>query len=119
MNKRVVFSTFIFALILSFASITSMAKTHKIQKESVIKGTVVDASTGAALADVEVSIRGTEMRATTDSTGHFTIDGLQAGKYVVVVEHEGYKEYESSVDLSSGDAEITIKLEPESSDSDN
>lgn len=119
MNKRVVFSAFIFALVLSFVSLTSYAKSSTIHKQETISGKVVNASTGEAIADVEVSIRGTDMSATTDSTGHFTIEGLEAGKYVVVVEQDGYKEYESTVDLSSGSAEITIKLQPESDDSGN
>jgi protocatechuate 3,4-dioxygenase beta subunit len=52
---------------------------------AVIGGRVVDAKTGAPIADVdvEVSTRGTRAAASTDQDGRFTLSGLAPGSYTL------------------------------------
>jgi len=54
-----------------------------------ITGIVRDTA-GVPVANVEVTARPGAYRARTDSAGRFTIDGLEAGRYVVVARKLGY-----------------------------
>ena len=49
----------------------------------VVKGTVVDSTTGAAIAQATVSLRGTHLDGVTDANGRFTISGVLPGEYTV------------------------------------
>ena len=117
MSKRAVMAFFMFVLIAGFYTKSLKAQAMTNQREMILSGTVVDASTGEAIADVEVMIKDSDYSATTDSDGHFSIEDLKAGHYVIIVEHDGYKKFETSVDLTSENAEVTIKLEPTTDDS--
>lgn len=66
-----------------------------------VRGTAVDATSGAPLEGIEVSLDG-EMaqqdryRGKTDARGAFSFDGVKPGRYVLRVSFEGYREAEDS-----------------------
>lgn len=105
-------------LLIGFVSVTSYAQTTSKEKGVVIKGTVVNATTGNPVSDIEVSLQDTDMSATTDSKGQFSIDGVEPGKYVVTIQDSEYKEFQQTIDVKSSDVDLKIKLQPESDNSD-
>jgi hypothetical protein len=60
--------------------------------EFVVRGTVVDAATGAALPGSHVMIEGTEVKAPTTATGDFELRGRGTrGRYRLLVSRIGYE----------------------------
>lgn len=55
-----------------------------------ISGTVIDSTTAQPVANAEVSVLGTVLRAATSETGTYVIDGVRAGTYVLDVRRIGY-----------------------------
>ncbi len=56
-----------------------------------IGGTVTDGSTGSGIADVEVTVLGTDLDpVTTDSDGTYAVDGVPGGTYDVTFDADGY-----------------------------
>jgi hypothetical protein len=51
----------------------------------VLTGTVTDSSSGAAVADAQVTLQGTPLGGITDSTGRFVIGDVLRGDYVVEI----------------------------------
>ncbi len=66
-----------------------------------LKGTVTHA--GQAVKFASVAIQGTSFGTTADSTGKFTLTSLPAGKHNVLISAMGYKSYQQSIALNSGD----------------
>jgi phage tail sheath gpL-like len=117
MIKRAFISTLLLTLIVGFTYINSNAQsTDTNTKAATLKGMVVDASSGNPIADIEVQLKGTDNSTMSDSTGYFEFTDLEAGSYTLYVDADGYKEYEQSVDLTEGGAQVTIKLEQAMSD---
>jgi hypothetical protein len=50
-----------------------------------VSGTLVDSTSGAAIANGKVLLRGTQLEGTTDGRGRFTISGVLPGEYTVDV----------------------------------
>ncbi|WP_395050871.1 TonB-dependent receptor domain-containing protein [Flavobacterium sp.] len=59
----------------------SSSTSNNIDESSIIKGTVIEESTGKPLPGVLVSIVGTKLATTTDAEGKFSFRKMQAGKY--------------------------------------
>jgi outer membrane receptor protein involved in Fe transport len=78
---------FIFLIVLLFIPLQLIAGTT-----GKIVGTVKDASTGEALAGVNVIIDGTSMGAATDLDGTYYIIGVPPGKYTVLAMYISYRE---------------------------
>ncbi|MEO7513082.1 MAG: TonB-dependent receptor [Gemmatimonadaceae bacterium] len=55
-----------------------------------VEGSVADSATGRALAQAEVTLRGTTRRALTDLSGFFTLRPVPAGTYVLEIRRLGY-----------------------------
>lgn len=51
----------------------------------VVAGTVVDSTTGVALAGARVTVTGTQLGAVSDSAGRFSIPGLLPGEYTLAI----------------------------------
>jgi hypothetical protein len=84
-------------LIASAAAISPAQNAGETQTKCRIAGTVVDAVTQQPLRDAEVMLRGPmgsaegrSSSATADAEGHFSFDGLSAGRYRVIAYHHGY-----------------------------
>jgi iron complex outermembrane recepter protein len=82
------------------------------QQSASIRGSVVSATHGAALADVDVFLEGSGRRALTDRSGSFLFTDLQAGRHVVVAERLGFGTARQEVAVSPGAvAEVTLRME--------
>lgn len=83
------------------------------QETGSIRGTVVAAGTGEALAGVTVRLQETRRAATTDAAGGFTISRLAPGGYTLAAERLGYRPATLAVAVEAGRAaEVRIELQP-------
>ncbi|MEO6529277.1 MAG: SusC/RagA family TonB-linked outer membrane protein [Gemmatimonadaceae bacterium] len=67
-----------------------------------ISGVVTDASIGRALAGARVGITGTQLGATTNADGRFTIASVPAGNYAVQVRMIGFSAQDRTVAVVNG-----------------
>lgn len=65
-------------------------------KESALKGKVIDAKTGEGVIGASVSLKGTTIGTTTDMDGNYSLE-YPGGKHVVVVSFLGYASIETVV----------------------
>ncbi len=78
-----------------------------------ITGLVLDASTGAPLAGVDVVLDGTSFRTATDRTGTFRLAGVPAGSYTVVVAYLGHGDEKAPVTVTANaDVRVEVSLAP-------
>ena len=75
----------------------------KPQTAARLSGRVVDARTGEALAKVKVIVSGTDQETTTDETGAFTFENLNAGKIDLYITTVTFGLVKKSVVLKQGD----------------
>ncbi len=87
-------------------------------KDGNLGGVLKMAGTDVTLAGVEVIVRGAdgaERRTRSDADGKWSVEGLPAGHYVVVIEAPGYQPVQSDEDVTAGEAtEVTYRIAPES-----
>ncbi|MGC1380257.1 MAG: TonB-dependent receptor [Candidatus Baltobacteraceae bacterium] len=97
-----------FASALSFAAPALAAPTPPPPTAPIgsIVGTVIDATTGVAIPDVEVRIVGTTTQTATDAGGHFKFDSVPIGRYVISLRKSNYQPAVSEPIAVGGD---TIK----------
>jgi hypothetical protein len=100
---------FVFALFfVIFASVCLAQTSHSSRS---VSGTVLDTS-GAAIVDAQVMLkRESSMIAqtTTDSTGSFHFDNVERGSYELDVQHEGFRETLSALNVGTK-AVINVKV---------
>ncbi len=79
-----------------------------------ISGTVNDSSTGSPINGATVTISGNAITAdaTTDSTGSYSISGLESGVYTVTASATGYTSATQSVMVSNSNAVANFDLNP-------
>lgn len=83
-------------------------------KTSSIKGHVLDGQTEEHLPGVTVYIDKTNHVAVTDETGHFSIDRMPAGTYILVTQYIGYAPIRQEVTIGHGvTRNVTMYIEPE------
>lgn len=76
-----------------------------------IAGTVTDSMSGKAITRVMVSVKGTEMRAFTDTLGRYVIPGVAEGVQVVTTRMLGYRQEERQVVVQTGEvARVNFSL---------
>jgi hypothetical protein len=63
------------------------------QETRVVTGVVVDSESGAGVADVLLTLPGTDIRAVTDPEGRFRIFGIPSERVELVLRHVGYGEH--------------------------
>ena len=79
-----------------------------------IQGSVVDARGGEALANVQVQLAGTGLRATTDPSGHFRIADIAPGDYTVTISTVGYHLAKKGFHLDAGETkDFEVVLSPD------
>lgn len=87
------------------------AKAEAATLNNSITGLVIDNSTGEALAGVEISLEGTELKTYTDFDGKFSFDGIQPGDYKVCTKYISYKKQESKPIKVNRNEMHTLNLE--------
>lgn len=81
--------------------------------QTMLRGTVTDASTGEPLIGINVVIQGTSRGAATDTKGQFRIVGIPERSFAVKVSCVGYEPQVTEVDFSkSKDVQMNFKLKP-------
>src|SRR5687768_17514537 len=75
------------------------------QTAATVSGTITTTS-GAPVAGVSISIKGTSSGSSSNSSGHYTINGVQSGS-VLVFSYVGYKTMEIPV---NGRSTIDVQL---------
>lgn len=66
------------------------------------KGTVKDSDTGVPLAGVLVQVVGSNISASTNSNGEYTLEGIPSGRYLFDYVLNGYKTFEVELEVSEG-----------------
>ena len=74
-----------------------------------IEGTIVERSSGEALAGATVQIRELNVGVATDGDGRFELAGIPAGDHVVLVSFVGFESAERLVELQPG-ATVTLEI---------
>ncbi|MCX2574706.1 TonB-dependent receptor [Pedobacter sandarakinus] len=83
-------------MLISFLSIVAYAQTGKIS------GTVTDKKTGETLIGVTVRVKGTTKGVSTDVDGHYILQAMASGKYLLEFSYVGYQTKEiSEVDVKA------------------
>jgi len=85
------------------------------QGTATIRGSVVDARGGEALANVQVQLTGGAYRAVSDSKGAFQIPNISPGDYVLNVSTVGYHLANQPFHLAAGETKVfEVVLTPDS-----
>lgn len=107
----------LFAVLLLFA--LAAGPTVHAQDTASLNGYVRDASTGETLLMANVTLQratpGAPLRgAATNNAGFYTIAGLEAGTYAVVVSYLGYRTHTQELVLAAGEARrLDVDLRPD------
>ncbi len=78
-----------------------------------VTGTITDANTGDPLPSVTVQIVELQRGTATNVDGEYTITGLPVGTYTLRATFVGYRTFESSVNIGSGETELNITMSPD------
>ncbi len=73
--------------------------------QNVITGTVTDAKTKQPLIGCNVYLKGTTIGSVTDADGHYTIQSVPNGSFVLVASYLGYKEEKKNIQCSGGETQ--------------
>ncbi|MDQ7054922.1 MAG: TonB-dependent receptor [candidate division KSB1 bacterium] len=82
--------------------------------QGTITGTVIDAATGEPLPAANVLIEGTNLGASTNAEGNYTIQNVPAGNYTLKTSFIGYKTESKTVQVTAGTT-ITVDFQLEMS----
>src|SRR5918992_4227108 len=78
----------------------------------VIRGVVVDSSTGAPITAANIAVRGTTIGASTGSDGRFTITNVPDGEVPLIVRRIGYRARELRVRADEGEIRVAMTSDP-------
>jgi len=105
--KKIIFLSF---YILCFLNITAQQKSV-----SSLKGHVLDTDTEEHLPGVTVFIENTQFATITDETGHFSIDNIPEGTYIIMTQYIGYTPLKQEVVIGKNIARnVSLYIKPES-----
>ena len=77
-----------------------------------IYGHIIDKATGEHIPHIFVMIQGTTIGVSTDNSGHYTINNLPQGNFVLEVSAIGYKTQTREINIKKGRAyEVNFALE--------
>lgn len=100
--KRVIVMGLLFVSFILLCSSTGWAQ------NTMVSGTVTNAESGESIADVNISVRGTNMGTTTNADGHYSLQ-VPSLQDTLVFSFIGY---ESAVVSIRGRTEINVQLQP-------
>lgn len=102
-------------ILLSFYILSCISIYAQQPKTSSIKGHVLDGDTEEHLPGVTISISGTQQAVMSDATGHFVLDGISAGTYILVAQYLGYTTAKQEITVGIGESKnISLYIQPES-----
>lgn len=81
-------------------------------KTFYISGKVNDVVTGESLVGVQLQIEGTDLKTYTDFDGNFAFASVIPGEYKVVANYISYKQESNTLEVSTKNNELEIKLKP-------
>ncbi|TKB97677.1 TonB-dependent receptor [Pedobacter cryophilus] len=82
-----------------------------LAEDAVVSGRIKDKQTGEYLIGVNVQLKGTTLRSTTNSEGFFRFSNLPEGRQMLVVTYLGFSNKEVSVNASQTPQELFVELE--------
>lgn len=97
-----------FAIVSTLASICSVAQSQPVAdrgtgRDSSVVGIIIDASTGKPIAQAQIALRSTTLRASSDLNGHFAIRAVPPARYTIDVRRIGYEPLSrDSITVTSG-----------------
>ena len=91
---------------------TKNASTTDNAASVVLVGSISDANSGESLVGVEVKIEGTDLKTYTDFDGNFTFNNVKPGEYKVVANYISYKPVAETLEASTKNNELKLKLQP-------
>lgn len=84
-----------------------------LQGQIMLSGTIVDEQSNEVLPYAQLLIEGTNHFSTADFNGKFKIEGLEAGKYLLIVSMVGYETLKKDLELHENEEnEYMLKLTP-------
>ncbi len=105
--KKIIFLSF---YILCFANLAAQQRNL-----SSLKGHVLDIDTEEHLPGVTVFIENTQFAVITDETGHFSMDNIPEGTYIIMTQYIGYAPLKQEVVISRSSARnVSLYIKPES-----
>jgi TonB-dependent SusC/RagA subfamily outer membrane receptor len=81
------------------------------QATSTVRGRVNDARTGDPIPSAQVSVEGTQLGASTDAQGTFSISGVPTGNQTVTARRIGYSPQRRQITVGAAASDITFSLE--------
>ena len=111
MKIRTFLTVSILLLGITFSSATEPVSTKKISRTQ-IAGTVVDSSTGEALAGVCLTMKDKGIKTYSDLDGKFEIQGVEPGVYEIEIDYVSYKTVTlKEVTANTPDVKVKVELE--------
>jgi hypothetical protein len=80
------------------------------QKTATLMGNVKDASTGAFLTGVSLSVAG--VGGLSDAKGNYMLSNIEPGKHILTATMNGYQDYSDEVNLLAGVNDLNIIMVP-------
>ena len=99
----------------TLALLILVCSTSQVQAQDTasISGFVKDAESGETLILANLRISGSLLGAATNTAGYYTITGLPAATYTILVSYIGYQSQEIQIDLSADEhSRLDIELSP-------
>src|SRR3569833_2368963 len=109
MKFKIKILSFISLLLLSMATAFVAVKNKKGDDAGTITGTVTDKADGKPIIGATVSIHDLRRGSITDVNGHYTLDNLPKGIYLVQVTYVGYASFNQRVDFTKA-ATLDVQL---------
>ncbi len=86
------------------------AESVAAQVDTQLRGTVVDAQSGAPIADVTISVEGMQLSAVTDAAGRFRINGVPFGTVQIQFVHLAYGTHTEQFRGGAGVRNVVVRL---------
>ena len=99
---------------ISLAVILSFIKCFAISQntDANLHGHVLNASSKEHLTDIDVVVKGTNIRAFTDESGHYYLPNLPTGKLTIIFSSTGYHTLEKTIEsIRNKSIELNVELE--------
>ncbi len=94
----------------TFFLLVFLAPAMLLAEGRTIRGKITDQQTGSPLAGTNVFIKGTNIGASTNNLGKYTISNVPPGSYTIVASYLGYAEVEKQINVSDADLSIDFTM---------